>query len=249
MGNQNKPSPARKRLSQLAVTTTLAAVGVGVVGTGAASAATPASTPISQGNETPAAATNAALVVTPGTGADSLMATADLAGTAVSSTAHASVTINWGETAAADMPVAIDSGTGLPTQSTLTHDYAMAGKYTVTLTVDDGTGAAAQVKTADVTVSAPMTVAAPVLKAAVSTANAAKGSPVWVSLTGSSVDKTATAAKTTITWGDKTTDSVLPGDPSKVAANDGKLSHAYAAIGSYPLTVKLDDGLGTKDSV
>src|SRR2546423_6136065 len=236
MGNQNKPSLARKRLSQLAVTTTLAAVGVGVVGTGAASAATPASTPIS--HDTSASTTTKAAVTVKVT---DKTATADLSGVVIDSTADvtkAMVSVDFGDGTKADM-VAVNPDHTLANKS-VDHTYTDNGVYKVMVTVDDGLSATQATASQKIDVG----VIAPMLKATVSTQTPAKGSPVVVSLTGSSVDKTAVAAKTTISWGDKTTDSVLPGDPSKVVATDAKLTHSYAALGTYTLTVTLDDGLG-----
>jgi len=235
MGNQNKPSPARKRLSQLAVTTTLAAVGIGVVGTGAANAATPASTPIS--HDASASTTTTAAVKVAVT---DKTATADLSGVVIDGAADvtkATVSVDWGDGTNADS-VAVTAEHTLA-HTSLNHTYMDNGVYKVMVTVDDGlsTTKATASQKIDVGIVAPM------LKAAVSTVTPTKGSPVVVSLKDSVVDKTA-AAKTTISWGDKTTESVLLGDPSKVMATDPKLSHTYAAVGSYTLTVTLDDGLG-----
>lgn len=256
MGIQNKPSLTRKRLSTLAVTTTLAAVGVGVIGTGAANAATTSGVAHSQDGSTPATSTTAAVVksVKAGTGADSLTATADLTGTmidpSVTDYTKVHVTLDWNEKGVDPVPVAMDSKTGLPVSDTATHTYLAAGTYHVTVTVDDGTGSPKTSTPFDVTVTAPAPVAkAPTLVAAVSAKTVTAGGSVTVSLTGSSVDPStdATKAVTTISWGDKTDNSVITGDPSKIAAADvAKLTHTYTTAGTYHLTVDLVDSKGTK---
>lgn len=249
MGIQNKPSLARKRLSTLAVTTTLAAVGVGVIGTGAANAATTSG--IAHTADTQATSnTTLDFSVAPGTGADSQSAVLDITGIVDSTAtkANVKVTVDWGDSSTSD--IAINNDLTLAATH-LSHPYSTAKKYTVTLKVEDGIAAAhALDKTHDVTVTTPVTVAAPVLKADVSTMTPAAGSAVVVKLAGSTIDPTAvTAGKatTTISWGDKTADTVLSGDPAAINANDPKLAHPYAA-GSYVLSVTLDDGLGNKNS-
>ncbi|GAA2019308.1 hypothetical protein GCM10009839_14670 [Catenulispora yoronensis] len=247
MGNHTNPSLARKRLSTLAVTTTLAAVGVGVIGTGVANAATPAGVGHTQVN--PALDTAAALNSVKVTGADGLTVTADIAGTqiaeAITDYTNVHVTIDWNEDHVD--PQAIDvhpnSGdAGKPASNSVAHTFKAPGTYHVTVKVDDGSGGAAKTATKDVTVFA-----APTLVAAVSTKTPAPGSPVVVNLTGSSVDKSAAGATTTIKWGDTASDSVLTGDPSKILTTDAKLSHTYAA-GNYTLSVQLNDGLGNANS-
>jgi hypothetical protein len=254
MGIQNKPSLARKRLSTLAVTTTLAAVGVGVIGTGAANAATTSG--VAQTQADPTTTTTAAVVksVKPGTGADSLSATADLTGTmidpSVTDYTKVHVSIDWGEKNVDPVPVAMDSKTGLPTSETAMHTYAAAGTYHVTVTVDDGTSSPKTSTPVEVTVTAPAPVIkAPTLVAAVSAKSVVAGGAVTVDLTGSWVDPSTVPAKdtTTISWGDKTADTVITGDPAKLTAADiAKLTHTYAAAGTYPLTVDLVDSNNAK---
>ena len=242
MGNQNN-SVARKRLSTLAITTTLAAVGVGVIGTGAANAAT--GTPLAQTQDgTTTVATAAAVKVAPGTGSTSLTATADLTGSVVDPTAvgTATVTIDWND-GKGPQPVTLDS-TGV-VKGTLTHTYAAAGTYNVVVSVDDGLKAANSVKTA----TASVTVTDATLAATLSAKTAAKNSPVTLSLTGSSVDKSITAAETTVDWGDKTAVVTFDGDPAAIKPTDARLSHSYTADGTYTVKVSLNDGLGTKTSV
>jgi len=126
-------------------------------------------------------------------------------------------------------------------------DISVTAKdYTVTVTVTDG-----------VTTPAPSAKAAanfvadPVLKAALTPASntTKKNTAVTLSLAGSSVDKAATAAATTITWGDGSKAATIAGDPSKIAASNPLLAHTFAADGKYTVTVKLDDGLGDANSV
>jgi len=248
MGNQNNHSVARKRLSTLAITTTLAAVGVGVVGTGAANAATGAPLAHSQDGQQ-IVATTAAVKVTPGTGSTSLTATADLTGTAVDPTLAGQATgaITWdsgnGQKGASIVtPFAFDAKTGLPTDPMVPNTYLKAGTYSVSVTVDDGTGTKVTSKAQSVTVTDET------LAAKLSANTASKKSPVTLDLTGSSVDKSVVlTASTTVDWGDKTTAS-FPGDPALIKTSDAKLSHTYAADGTYTVKVTLDDGLKTTGS-
>jgi len=243
MGNQNN-SVARKRLSTLAITTTLAAVGVGVVGTGAANAAT--GSPLAHSQDgAQAVATNAAIKVAPGTGATSLTATADLSGTKVdpSVAATSSITINWDAAKPADSTTIMFDSAGAPVKTGVAHVYATAGTYNVEITVNDGSAKPA-------TSTASVTVTDTTLAAKLSATSTKKNSPVTLDLTGSSVDASVKAtAKTTVDWGDKTTAAVFTGDPSLINAKDAKLTHSYAADNTYTVTVSLDDGLGTKTSV
>jgi putative cell wall-binding protein len=246
MGNQNS-SVARKRLSTLAITTTLAAVGVGVVGTGAANAATTSGTPLahSQDGQT-STKTSVALKVT--TDAAGLSATADLAGTTIGSgvtdPAKVTVAVDFGD-GHVDKSIKVDAH-GALSASSVAHTYATAKDYTVTVTVTDG-----------VTTPAPSAKAAanfvadPVLKAALTPASntTKKNTAVTLSLAGSSVDKTAMTPVTTVTWGDGSKVATIPGDPTKIAAGNPLLAHSFAADGKYNVMVKLDDGLGNPNSV
>ncbi|NUR31240.1 MAG: hypothetical protein HOV83_36255, partial [Catenulispora sp.] len=240
MGIQNKPSLARKRLSTLAVTTTLAAVGVGVIGTGAANAATTSGIAHSQADS---AASTTTLDFTVAPGSDSLTATLDVTGAFDTHTASADakVTVDWGDSNSTAITVKSDLSLD---KTKLSHTYPDAKKYTVTLKVEDGIAAAHDLdKTHDVTVVAAPVVQAPTLVADVSTKTPVANSPVVVKLAGSTIDPSAKdTAQTTIKWGDTATDSVIKGDPAVISAADAKLSHTYAA-GSYKLTVTLDDGL------
>ena len=234
MGNQNNHSVARKRLSTLAITTTLAAVGVGVVGAGAANAAT--NTPLAHTQNDAVAKTTAAVKLTDG-GANLLNATADLTGTAVDPTlaAAATGTLDWGD--GHTSPVTFDVKTGAAV-APAAHAYQAAGTYKVLLTVNDGTNPA-------VTANGSATVADIYLNAALSAKTATKTSPVTLALTGSAVDtKVAAGAKTTVDWGDKTTAATFTGDPSLIKASDPKLSHTFTTDGTYTVKVTLDDGQG-----
>jgi hypothetical protein len=243
MGIQNKPSLTRKRLSTLAVTTTLAAVGVGVIGTGAANAATTSGIAHSQ-TDLAASTTTLDFTVAPGTGADSLTATVNITGAFDTNTAsgNGKVSVDWGDSNSTDVDVKTDLSLA---NSSLTHKYTEAKEYTVTLKVDDGIAAPTTLnKTHKVTVTTPV-VAGPKLVADVSTKSPAVNSPVVVKLAGSSVDPaTKDLAKTTIKWGDSSADTVLTGDPAAILATDAKLSHAYKVAGTYTLTVSLVDGKG-----
>jgi putative cell wall-binding protein len=247
MGNQNNHSVARKRLSTLAITTTLAAVGVGVVGTGAANAATGAPLAHSQdGTQAPAAPT-VALAVTQGTGLSSLTVTADLSGTwvdpSVAASAHAVIT--WNDSgqkgdAAVTSTVDFDPATGKPLTPSVPHTYDKPSTYTITVTVDDGTNPKAT-KTL-----APITVTDATLKASLSAKSTAKNSPVVLSLAGSSVDKSVVGtASTTVDWGDKTPTTPLAFDAKTGLPSTTTLSHSYTADGTYTVKVTLDDGVGT----
>ena len=86
------------------------------------------------------------------------------------------------------------------------------------------------------------------LAASLSPSTTKKNSEVTLALTGSSVDQSIKAAKTTVDWGDKTTVASFPGDPALIKVADPKLMHSYTADGNYTVTVTLDDGLGTKTS-
>jgi putative cell wall-binding protein len=246
MGNQNNHSVTRKRLSTLAITTTLAAVGVGVVGAGAANAATNSGSP--QANtQNNAAAPAAAVAVTPSTGLSSLTVTADLTGTTVDKNAAtgATGTITWDTTAGAKTSPFTFDANGMPTavKGALTNTYAAAGTYTVTVNVTDGNNTTTS-KTATVTVTDET------LAAKLSATSATKSTAVSLDLTGSSVDKSIlNTAVTTVNWGDKTTAATFAGDPSLIKTSDTKLWHTFAADGSYTVTVTLDDGLKTKTSV
>lgn len=259
MGIQNKPSLARKRLSTLAVTTTLAAVGVGVIGTGAANAATTSGIAHSQEGTDPAVTSPHTPVIasaTSGTTADDyLKATVDLTGTKFDMTkmpagGTAIATITWKD---GGTPQNVLIGTaGTPVEPLQHFTYDKAGTYNITLTLDDGTAADQVSVSKQIVITAPpVTVKAPTLAAAVSSKTVAYGGSVSVDLKGSSVDSStdASAAKTTISWGDKTDhsdDSVITGDPSKILSTDAKLTHAYAAAGTYHLTVDLVDSKGNK---
>lgn len=240
MGIQNKPSLARKRLSTLAVTTTLAAVGVGVIGTGAANAATTSGIAHSQADS---AASTTSLDFTVAPGPDSLTATLDVTGAFDNhaASADAKVSVDWGDSNSTDITVKSDLSLD---KTKLSHTYADAKKYTVTLKVEDGIAATHSLdKTHDVTVVAAPVVQAPKLVADVSTKTPVANSPVVVKLAGSTIDPSAKdTAQTTIKWGDTAADSVIKGDPAVISPTDAKLSHTYAA-GSYKLTVTLDDGL------
>ena len=242
MGNQNNHSVARKRLSTLAITTTLAAVGVGVVGTGAANAAT---APQAHGNTNPqTAAPAAALKATVGTGLTSLTATANLTGTSVDPTlaATATGTISWDSSKSATAPLTFDTTTGAVKTASLTNVYTAPGTYTVTVTVNDGSSAA-------VTKTATVTVTDETLAASLSATSVNKSKAVTLDLTGSSVDKSITGAFTTISWGDKSPLATIKGDPSLIKTGDANLTHTYAADGSYTVTVTLNDGLKTNAAV
>ena len=246
MGNQNNHSVARKRLSTLAITTTLAAVGVGVVGAGAANAATTSGSP--QANtQNNAAAPTATVAVTPSTGLSSLTVTADLTGTTVDKTATtgATGTITWDTTAGAKTSAFTFDANGAATavKGALTNTYAAAGTYTVTVSVTDGNNATTS-KTTTVTVTDET------LAATLSATTATKSKAVSLDLTGSSVDKSVIgSAVTSISWGDTTPVATIKGDPALIKTTDPKLWHTFAADGSYAVTVTLDDGLKTKTSV
>jgi putative cell wall-binding protein len=247
MGIQNKPSLARKRLSTLAVTTTLAAVGVGVIGTGAANAATTSGVAQTQADPTNASKTNLKIDAEPGTDAGTAVAT--LTGT-IDPSATASkvkVTIDWGD----GKQDTVADGSLTPSKMVWTHSYTEGKQYTVTLQVEDGIAdPQALWQTSKVTVTAPTPAAkAPVLVAAVSAKSVVAGGAVTVDLTGSWVDPSTVPAKdtTTISWGDKTADTVITGDPAKLTAADiAKLTHTYAAAGTYHLTVDLVDSNNAK---
>ncbi|NUP53313.1 MAG: hypothetical protein HOW97_39225 [Catenulispora sp.] len=256
MGIQNKPSLARKRLSTLAVTTTLAAVGVGVIGTGAANAATTSGVAQTQDSGTPTTTSPHTPVIasaTSGTTADDyLNATVDLTGTKFDMTKMPSggtaiATITWKD-GGTPQNVLIGTG-GTPVEPIQHFTYDKAGTYNITLTLTDGDDADQVSTSKSITIVAPpVTVKAPTLAAAVSSKTVAYGGSVTVDLKGSSVDPTTdpTKATTTISWGDKTADSVITGDPSKILSTDAKLTHAYAAAGTYHLTVDLVDSKGNK---
>ncbi|MEY9927421.1 putative cell wall-binding protein [Catenulispora sp. GP43] len=235
MASQNH-SVARKRLSTLAITTTLAAVGVGVVGTGAANAATGTPQAHSQdGQQTAASVFKAS--VTAGTGATSLSGNVNLTGTTVdpSIASTSSVTINWdGAKDTQTINFAAD-GTLSAATANVAHPYAAPGKYTVTVTLNDGS------KTPPAPVTQTITVTDVNLAASLSATSTKKNSPVTLSLAGSSVDQSVKTAVTTVNWGDNVT-TTFPGDPSLIKAGDAKLSHSYAADKTYTVTVTLSDG-------
>ncbi|MEY9862427.1 putative cell wall-binding protein [Catenulispora sp. GAS73] len=248
MGNQNNHSVARKRLSTLAITTTLAAVGVGVVGAGAANAAsTPAHNAGGNSNPQTSVKTSVALKVT--ADAKTGKGTVDLTGTTIDSSANfanAKVSINWGDKSLPDVTsITVDSTTGALSSQTASHTYADLTKdYAVTVTIVDGVNNPGLSKSGEVNF-----VADPVLKATLTPSTTKKNTSVSVSLTGSTVDPAATKAVTTISWGDKTADGSIPGDPSTIKASNPALWHSFAADGTYTVTVKLDDGLGDPNSV
>lgn len=234
MGNQNH-SVARKRLSTLAISTTLAAVGVGVVGTGAANAATGTPQAHTQGGQQVAASVFKASVTT-GAGATSLTGNVDLTGTTVDASIAntASVTINWdGAKDVQTVNFAAD-GTLSASAAKVAHPYAAAGTYNVIVTLNDGS------KTPP-TVTQKITVSDVTLAASLSATSTKKNSPVTLSLAGSSVDQSVKTASTTVNWGDNVT-TTFPGDPSLIKATDAKLSHSYAADKTYTVTVTLSDG-------
>jgi putative cell wall-binding protein len=241
MGNQNH-SVARKRLSTLAITTTLAAVGVGVVGTGAANAAT--GSPIAHSADTGTTAVKTVVKATVTADATAKTATLNLAGTTIDAGAdfaHAKVSINWGDTAAADTTsVTVDAHSGALSASTANHTYTDVTKdYVVTVTIEDGVNTPALSATANADF-----VAGAVLNVAVTPATTKKNAPVTLSLAGSSVAKESTAAVTTVNWGDGSKVASFTGDPTKVPA----LSHTFTADKAYSVVVTLDDGLGNDNS-
>ncbi|NUR62706.1 MAG: hypothetical protein HOV87_29235 [Catenulispora sp.] len=241
----------RKRLSTLAVTTTLAAVGVGVIGTGAANAATNSGIAHSQDGTTPATSPHTAMIASASSGTtadDYLKATVDLTGTQFDLTKvpagnMPTATITWKD-GGTPQTVAIGMD-GKPVTPLQHFTYDKVGSYNITLTLDDGVAADATSTTKKIDIVAPTPVAkAPVLAATVTPKTVTAGGAVTVSLTGSSVDMStdATKAVTTISWGDKTADTVLTGDPAKLTAADiAKLTHTYATAATYHLTVDLVD--------
>lgn len=240
MGNQNH-SVARKRLSTLAITTTLAAVGVGVVGTGAANAATGAGLSHSA-TDTTAVKTVVKATVT--TDAAAKTATLNLAGTTLDAgadLAHAKVSINWGDLSGEDTTsVTVDPHTGALSAQTATHTYTDVTKdYKVTVTIVDGVNTPSLSQTVNADFVAPA-----VLKATVTPSTTKKNTAVTLSLAGSSVASESTDAVTTINWGDGSAVATIKGDPSKILATNAALSHTFTADKTYNVVVTLDDGLG-----
>jgi putative cell wall-binding protein len=246
MGNQNQPSTARKRLSTLAITTTLAAVGVGVIGTGAANAAT--ASPLAHSQDSSSTKTAIKLAVT----ADAKTKTGmvDLTGTTLDSGltdfSNVKVSIDWGDKSAADTTSITVDSKGAFSSETASHPYTDAKDYQVTVTLTDGTTTVTQ--SGWVNLVADPKLAAVLTPAAATTTSITKATPVTVALTGSSVDPAATKAKTTIDWGDQSTVASWDGDPAAIKTTDAKLTHTYAADGTYTVKVELNDGLGNTKS-
>lgn len=118
--------------------------------------------------------------------------------------------------------------------ATVSHAYGKHGDYTVTLTVTNAFGYTSQV-TSTVTVAN----VAPVAGNITTTVDAPlPGHAVTVSVpfTDAGTDDTHTA---TIAWGDGTTSSVTPTEANGVGSLAGV--HAYAAPGSYTITVTISD--------
>ena len=176
MGIQNKPSLARKRLSTLAVTTTLAAVGVGVIGTGAANAATTSGIAHSQADLPEHH--HARLHGRSGHGGGQPHRDGEHHRSFDTHASSPKVSVDWGDSNSTDVDVKGDLSL---TTSLLTHKYTEGKEYTVTLKVEDGVPATTLNKTHKVTVTTPV-VAGPKLVAAVSTKTPAVNSPVVVKL-------------------------------------------------------------------
>ncbi|MET4637647.1 PKD domain-containing protein [Mycetocola sp. 2940] len=119
-------------------------------------------------------------------------------------------------------------GTALGSGRQVTHNYASAGAYTVTLTVTDSAGLR-DTESRVVNTTAPH--AAPVAAAQVSTA----GSTVNVDGRGSTASDGATLTYSW-DWGDGTADG-----------SGATASHTYASAGTYVITLTATDSLGASD--
>jgi len=109
----------------------------------------------------------------------------------------------------------------------VSHAYARGGRYTATLTVDDGRGTACSTATAAVPVRvnrAPRAALAPPAKGC-------PGEPVAFDATGSS-DPDGDMLTYRWDFGDRAT------------GEGGTTTHRYAAPGHFPVTVTVDDGSG-----
>ena len=128
-------------------------------------------------------------------------------------------------------------GDGTPAQSgaaaSANHAYATAGTYTVTLTATDDAGATAAA-TRSVTVTAP-----PAANTAPTAAFTATESGLSVTFdAGGSSDGDGSVAGYAWDFGDGQTSSTGP-----------TVTHAYAAAGTYPVTLTVTDDDGARDDV
>ncbi|GAA2702171.1 PKD domain-containing protein [Micromonospora olivasterospora] len=142
-------------------------------------------------------------------------------------------TVDYGDgTGAQPLPLGADRAFAL------SHGYAAAGTYTVTVTARDDDGG---VGTARFTVTVRARNEAPHLEWMPPAATPAEGEPL--SMPGSVTDPDGDPVTVTVDYGDGT-------DPGPVEVRDGRfvLDHTYAEDGEHIVTLRADDGRGGTDS-
>lgn len=168
----------------------------------------------------------AALTVSQGVGAAPVTVTADASGSTDSdATPIATYSFAWGD------------GAMTPAQAspTATHTYTAVGIYTVTVTVTD-TGGLSSTKTATVTVtSSPPPDSPPTVALVVSPSSGLASLPVTADASGSADVDATPIASYAFAWGDGAT---TPAQSAPTA------THAYAAPGTYVVTVTVTDTAG-----
>jgi phospholipase C/outer membrane protein assembly factor BamB len=124
-------------------------------------------------------------------------------------------------------------GTGAPPSPTVSHTYATAGNFKVTLTIETS-GGASSTASESIAVQPP-----PPVPALRSTVPGGVG-PVTVSFDGSGTsDLDSSISSWTLSFGDGSPDVSGSGAPPSPTAN-----HTYVSAGAYPVVLSVTDGNG-----
>ncbi|ACU72432.1 PKD domain containing protein [Catenulispora acidiphila DSM 44928] len=224
MGNRLRPSVARTRLSALAVTTSLAAAGVGGIGGIGAEAAhaAVAAEATQPGGTQGEVATTAALPIL--TETSRMVVRADLTGSFADTNIDLTKSaVLWGD--GSKSPIAVDSGTR--EVSVGDHTYTAAGVHTVVLSLVEQGASTSIANSADIAVGDV---------AGLSIQRSAHfGSAVPAFYNGTQADSFDTNVTFSINWGDGHVDTTAPGE----SVFDLPSTHVYAVPRSAPYTAVL----------